>query len=192
VTTTPVQPGLRVPAADVGLVVIVAVALILALVVGTHPRSQPTAAAVPVAPVATAANPQTVATPTTAQAADPVTSDEIQQTVQAYADAYSAEDVDGLAAVFSSRIVRTAEGSPTLRGGAAVLGEYQRQFDANAVVDYSLEPDEVTPGDGEGSISGRYTIVLQDGSQSTGSIAMHLIRGRSGDVLIDQLAVVAD
>lgn len=195
-TATTAQPGVRVPPADVALLVAVAVGLILALLAGTHPRSDQTAGTAPVATVAPTATPQTVATPTTTPtsppAADPVTSDEIRQTIQAYASAYTAEDVAGLAAVFSSQIVRTAEGSPTLRGGNAVLGEYKRQFDANAVVDYSLEPDEVTPGDGEGSVSGRYTIVLQNGPDSTGSIAMHLVRGESGDLLIDRIAVVPD
>jgi hypothetical protein len=55
VTATTPQPGVRVPAADVALLVVVAVVLILVLVFGTHPGSQ-RAGAAPVATVTTPAN----------------------------------------------------------------------------------------------------------------------------------------
>jgi 2,4-dienoyl-CoA reductase-like NADH-dependent reductase (Old Yellow Enzyme family) len=186
------QPRAWAPRVDAVLVAVVAAALVAVLVLGTHRHSSEGSVASTTAPEVSATNSNAPASATPESTAETVTSADVQREIQAYADAFGTESLDGLAQLFAATIVRSGKGSPTLYGWRAVLNEYRRQFARNAIVGYRLSQVDIQPGAGEAGLSARYTIVMEDGSQSTGSIGMHVVRGRNNGLLIDAIDAEAD
>jgi serine/threonine-protein kinase len=124
-----------------------------------------------------------------------ISSDQINQVVDAYSAAYTNENPDHLSALLTDDAERTSEvnGDTTGQSGRSeILGEYQRQWDATDTQSYTLS-DVVTKNTGDdASVEATYTIRRGSGlDDATGRISLHLVPA-DGGLLIDRIDAVAD
>lgn len=140
-------------------------------------------------PIATA-----VPEPTLEPSAEPigseVTADEATAVLNAYVDAYIAEDPQALTALMTSDVVRASDDEQPVEGAEAVAAVYAEQFDALDTPRYSFSVSSFKSSDEDALVSGTYTISSVTAESSTGGIAFHLVRV-DGELLIDRLDIVS-
>jgi serine/threonine-protein kinase len=115
----------------------------------------------------------------------PLSTSEVRDAAQAFADAYSDEDDAALRRALTPG-VRRFSATDSQRGRAAVVGVYHRQFAADKVKKYALADLKVTGGRA-GRAEGRYTVTRDGAPPITGRIAFGVVR-RDGRAAIDLIA----
>jgi serine/threonine protein kinase len=105
----------------------------------------------------------------------PLTEDEVHSAAQAFADAYAAEDPAALGRAVTRDALRVLPGGRT-QGRAAIVEQYERQFDGN-VRNYELDDLEVTAGRA-GRASGRYRVEREGDEAIEGDIVFVVVRDR--------------
>jgi serine/threonine-protein kinase len=108
----------------------------------------------------------------------PLTPGEVSRAARSFAGAYGREDTRALRRLLTPGAQRVSP-SDVQRGRAAVVAEYQRQFDVDTIEAYRLD-GLVAIGGRAGRASGRYTVRRAGRSPITGRVAlgMERIRGR--------------
>lgn len=114
--------------------------------------------------------------------------DLVRATLGDYADLYSAEDVEGIAALFSQELVRVNLGDPA-QDRAEALAEYQEQFSALGNPSYELTEASIDARGAEASADMAYRITDDGVEAGAGTIAFHLVEA-DGRVLIDEMFIV--
>jgi hypothetical protein len=126
-------------------------------------------------------------TPTETTATTPsVESSQVEQVLNEYQQSYSAENIDGLKAIFAEGLERR-DGNRAPENQAAALATYEHQFSQLKNPTYSLSETNVQPGTGEATATARYSISSQNGTV-TGSITFHLVE-QGEKLLIDKLSI---
>jgi serine/threonine-protein kinase len=116
----------------------------------------------------------------------PLTTGEVRDAAQSFADAYSDEDDAALRRTLTPAVRRWGTSGAAQRGRLAVVGEYHRQFATSKVKDYSLDDLKVSGGRA-GRAEGRYTVTRDGAPPITGRIVFGVIR-RDGKPAIDLIA----
>ncbi len=115
----------------------------------------------------------------------PLSADEVRDIANSFAKAYSDEDDRSLRRLLTPG-VRRVGASDVQRGRPAVVGEYQRQFAADAVNSYRLVDLETTGGR-VGRAEGRYTVTRRGRSPLAGRLVLGVVR-HGGEPRIDLIA----
>jgi hypothetical protein len=115
-------------------------------------------------------------------ATGPLGEGEVRSVAQAFASAYTDEDDAALRRILTPAVRRYSP-SDTQRGRPSVVGEYHRQFAADAVQKYALADLKVTGGR-VGRAEGRYTVTRQGAAPITGRLVLGIVR-RNGKPAID-------
>src|SRR3954453_6702296 len=119
------------------------------------------------------------------QASGPLSASEVDGAAQAFATAYSNEDVNAMRRVLTPRVRRIgADGVE--RGRVAVLAEYRSQFAAGDVERYPLA-DLTTSGGRAGRAEGRYTVTRRGIAPLAGRVVLGVVRF-GGEARIDLIA----
>jgi len=115
----------------------------------------------------------------------PLSSSEVTDIADSFADAYTHEDEVSLRRLLTPEARRVGT-SDSQNGRASVVGEYHRQFVAADVVSYKLADMQVTAGR-VGRAEGRYTVTRRGRGPLTGRLVLGVIRWR-GEPRIDLIA----
>jgi hypothetical protein len=97
-----------------------------------------------------------------------LTAAEVRGAVEAFATAYTREDVDALSSLLAREVSRVTP-SDAQRGRGSVVREYRRQFAANPTERYALTDLSVRPG-AIGRASGRYVVSRSGRGPITGRV----------------------
>jgi hypothetical protein len=116
----------------------------------------------------------------------PLTTGEVRDAAQSFANAYSNEDDAALRRTLTPAVRRWGASGAAQRGRMAVVGEYHRQFATSKVKDYSLDGLQVSGGR-VGRAEGRYTVTRDGAPPITGRIVFGVVR-RDGKPAIDLIA----
>jgi hypothetical protein len=135
----------------------------------------------------TASEPASAAT-TTATATTPsapaVSSQQVQQTLDEYAAAYSAESTQRLSSLLASTLERR-NGTHAPEGLRQALSTYSTQFSQLQHPSYTLAEPQITPEAGSATAKATYSITSQNGTVG-GTITFHLVSRGSG-LAIDRI-----
>jgi hypothetical protein len=115
----------------------------------------------------------------------PLSSSEVTDIADSFADAYTHEDEVSLRRLLTPEARRVGT-SDSQNGRASVVGEYHRQFVAADVVSYKLADMQVTAGR-VGRAEGHYTVIRRGRGPLTGRLVLGVIRWR-GEPRIDLIA----
>jgi serine/threonine-protein kinase len=110
----------------------------------------------------------------TREGSGPVTATDVRDAVEAFATAYTREDVDALSSLLAREVSRVTP-SDAQRGRGSVVREYRRQFAANPTERYVLTDLSVRPG-AVGRASGRYVVSRLGRGPITGLVAFGVQR----------------
>jgi hypothetical protein len=118
-------------------------------------------------------------------ATGPLSTGEVRDVAQSFADAYTNEDDAALRRLLTPGVRRV---SPTDRqaGRNAVVGEYHRQFAGSTVQRYALDGLQATGGR-VGRASARYVVTRKGAPPITGKLVLGVVR-REGRAVIDLIA----
>src|SRR3954471_1269615 len=119
------------------------------------------------------------------QASGPLSASEVDGAAQAFATAYSNEDVNAMRRVLTPRVRRIGTDGVE-RGRVAVLAEYRSQFAAGDVQRYALA-DLTTSGGRAGRAEGRYTVTRRGIAPLAGRVVLGVVRF-GGEARIDLIA----
>ena len=119
------------------------------------------------------------------QANGPLSASEVQDVAQAFATAYSNEDVAAMRRVLTPGVRRIGTDG-VQRGRQAVLAEYRSQFAAGDVQRYDLA-DLTTSGGRVGRAEGRYTVTRRGIAPLAGRVVLGVVRF-GGEARIDLIA----
>jgi Protein kinase domain len=119
------------------------------------------------------------------QANGPLSASEVQDVAQAFATAYSNEDVDAMRRVLTPKVRRIGTDG-VQRGRVAVLSEYRSQFTAGDVQHYDLA-GLTTSGGRVGRAEGRYTVTRRGIAPLSGRVVIGVVRF-DGEARIDLIA----
>jgi len=119
----------------------------------------------------------------------PLSEDDVRGAAEDFAEAYEAEDGAALGRLLTRGVERVLPAG-VARGRARVVGEYERQFRANATQRYELDDLEATGGRA-GRASGRYRVVREGGDAIEGRIVLGVVRDR-GRPRVALIAVTPD
>ena len=122
------------------------------------------------------------------QASGPLSAGEVQDVAQAFATAYSHEDVNAMRRVLTPGVRRVGTDG-VQRGRAAVIAEYRSQFAAGVVQRYDLA-DVKTSGGRVGRAEGRYTVTRRGIAPLAGRVVIGVVRFQ-GEPRIDLIATEA-
>jgi SnoaL-like protein len=131
-------------------------------------------AAVESSPTETTPSPATVEAP------------QVEQLLDEYTQAYSAEDIEGMKNLFAESLERH-DGSRSPEDLSAAIATYEKQFGELEKPSYSLSETSVEPGAGEATATSQYSITSQNGTV-TGSITFHFTELEE-KLLIDRLTI---
>jgi serine/threonine-protein kinase len=115
----------------------------------------------------------------------PLSDSEVGDIAQSFASAYTHEDERALRRLLTPEARRVGTGD-VQNGRPAVVGEYRRQFDADAITSYKLADMTVTGGR-VGRAEGRYTVLRRGRATLTGRLVLGVVRWR-GEPRIDLIA----
>jgi hypothetical protein len=115
----------------------------------------------------------------------PLDGGEVRSVAESFADAYTHEDDAALRRLLTPAVRRFSP-SDIQRGRPQVVGEYHRQFAADAVKEYALDDLRVAGGR-VGRAEGRYTVTRDGAAPVTGRIVLGVVR-RDGKPVIDLIA----
>jgi len=125
--------------------------------------------------------------PTTTEAPPAVTATVMHDVLNAYATAYSAEDLSALRSLFSADLVRQ-NGSDRPQGLTGALNTYAGQFDQLSNPQYELSDIQYQEGATAGGASGTYRITDDNGVNTGGQIEFGFTV-RQGGLLIDRIQI---
>jgi ketosteroid isomerase-like protein len=117
----------------------------------------------------------------------PLADFEVRDLARSFADAYEAEDATALRRLLTTDVKRVLP-TGVARGRAAVVREYERQFQSNTTRGYELD-DLTASGGRAGRASARYKVTRADGSPIEGKIVLAAVRDRGGGARIGLIAV---
>ena len=115
----------------------------------------------------------------------PLSQSEVGDIAQSFASAYTDEDERALRRLLTPEARRVGTGD-VQNGRPAVVAEYRRQFDADAVTSYTLADTHVIGGR-VGRAEGRYTVLRRGRATLTGRLVLGVVRWR-GEPRIDLIA----
>jgi len=115
----------------------------------------------------------------------PLSAGEVQDVAQAFATAYSNEDVDAMRRVLTPGVRRVGTDG-VQRGRPAVIAEYRAQFAAGQVQRYALA-GLTTSGGRVGRAEGRYTVTRRGIAPLAGRVVLGVVRF-DGEPRIDLIA----
>jgi protein kinase-like protein len=115
----------------------------------------------------------------------PLSKSEVGDIAQSFADAYTHEDQRSLRRLLTPEARRIGTGD-VQNGRPAVVGEYGRQFAADAIIAYKLADVSISSGR-VGRAEGRYTVTRQGRAPLTGRLVLGVVRWR-GEPRIDLIA----
>lgn len=121
------------------------------------------------------------------RATRPLTAVEVRDLTRAFADAYEAEDGTALRRLLTTDVRRVLP-TGVARGRAAVVREYERQFQSNTTRGYDLA-DLQTSGGRAGRASAHYRVTRAAGAPIEGTIVLGAVRDRGGGARIGLIAV---
>jgi serine/threonine-protein kinase len=113
----------------------------------------------------------------TPRVSGPVTAVEVRGAVNAFARAYSTEDVNAMRRILTVDTERVAADSRQ-RGRPAVLAEYARQFSQMSIKRYAVRALTVTPGEA-GRAEGQFEVTRTGAQPIRGTVTFVVVR-RSG------------
>jgi len=178
----------RVVSASAGLVLVL-LAVGIAVVFVTRGSGAPKASAPPASAPPASANlgaPAAFPAPIdVAPAAAPISTGEMGQVLQWYADAYTNENVNGLQSLFADNLVRT-NGTDPSEDLAQALDTYRSQFAALSNPVYSLS--NLGYDVPRATAAAIYSISSDAGTVGGGSIGFHFVR-LGNQLLIDAIAI---
>jgi ketosteroid isomerase-like protein len=122
----------------------------------------------------------------TSRARAPLSTDEVRDVAQDFAQAYEAEDGKALGRLLTRDVQRVLPNG-VARGRTRVVKEYQSQFRAQKTQHYSLDDLEVQAGKA-GRASGSYRVEREGGQPIEGRIVLGMVRDR-GEPRIGLIAV---
>jgi len=125
----------------------------------------------------------------TSHPSGPLTTTEVRAVARAFATAYSDENAVTLRRLLDPSVKRVSA-SDAQTGRAAVVSEYQRQFDADAVQRYALSELQVTGGR-VGRAEGRYTVTRAGRGPLRGRLVLGVVRRPGGAAAIALIATEA-
>jgi ketosteroid isomerase-like protein len=120
----------------------------------------------------------------------PLSTQEVEDAAQSFADAYANEDTRALGASLTHDVQRVLPAG-RLNGRAAVVSEYRRQFRAQNTDGYDLSDVEASGGSA-GRASGRYAVKIDGKEQITGRIVFSVVRDGHGKPRIAMIAATPD
>jgi hypothetical protein len=115
----------------------------------------------------------------------PLSQSEVGDIARSFASAYTHEDERALRRLLTPEARRVGTGD-VQNGRPAVVGEYRRQFDADAVISYKLADMDVAGGR-VGRVEGHYTVLRRSRTTLTGRLVLGVVRWR-GEPRIDLIA----
>jgi serine/threonine-protein kinase len=115
----------------------------------------------------------------------PLRAGEVEELARGFARAYGDEDTRSLRRLLTPGVRRVGT-TDVQTGRGAVVGEYRRQFAADAVGSYRLADLDVTGGR-VGRAEGRYTVTRRGRPALTGRLVLGVVR-RAGEPRIDLIA----
>ena len=110
---------------------------------------------------------------------------ELTGVLRSFARAYENEDPKALSRLLAPNVQRVGP-EAVQQGRQAVVGEYRRQFAANATREYRTEDVSVTPGEA-GRVSAAFTVVRQGRPPITGRVVLGVER-RDGEPRVRLIA----
>ena len=122
--------------------------------------------------------------------ANPITEQQVQETLSAYATAYTNEDLTALSSLFTSDFTRSSTGEPT-KDKAGALDIYEEQFAGLTAPQYVLTEISATGGDSEVTANAHYEITEEGEGAGSGEIAFGLKRAGE-QVKINKIEVQPD
>jgi hypothetical protein len=134
----------------------------------------------------TASTSSTEATTTPSSTPASVTTENVQHLLSKYEAAYRAESTTELETLFAPGLTRQ-NGTHAAENREEALATYGKQFSELQHPSYSLSGMSITPGNGEATASGNYSITSQYGTVS-GSITFHVVPNGSG-LAIDKITI---
>jgi hypothetical protein len=176
-------PRRRTGPASSTLVVLIAVAAVVAISQVGVEKSQATSKGRGPSAIST---PSTETATTTSSTAASVTTEDVQHLLSKYEAAYSSESTTELEAFFAPGLTRQ-NGTHAVENREESLATYRKQFSELQHPTYSLSGMSITPGNGEASASGSYSITSQYGTVS-GTITFHVVPNGGGQA-IDKITI---
>ncbi len=104
----------------------------------------------------------------------PLSRSEVLTVARGFASAYSSRNPGALVALLAPNVTRIST-TATQHGRAAVLAEYEQQFNANTIRAYELQDPVVSAGN-VGRVAAHYTVLLSGGGTITGAVVFGVER----------------